>query len=556
MFSSPVRVRHGVWRLAALMCVACLPQLSGDAHAGLLDELRRQVENAARNLPGKLSRDAGTCGADDKNCPRDAAKPGKEQRPPPAAAAVPAPSAEPRSDSHVRLDANPYLDHELKDHPAYLLANQLTDAKTEQEVVDLMRQAFDRINLGIYTPEGRQLLSGAERKPTDFFLYDFQWKILARAFWLRNSTSFDGHAKLLGVALLGLKDPSPFPEVLGQAIEQRFELAVRNILKGGDPADFIVLLIDGLARRQPIPYALYEPFRFADPRIRVDPLQSLLMALEFLSRPPAKRGKLSFDWLPSLIPVAHAQSPCDLIKGDDEQGYWGRGTDILGEVGQNLPGAIGKSISALGNATGVAGALGDLLVLYGMNIRLTPQPYVIHLLHPGEGAIAAIEADVTFDSQGVPDSVLKCGWLAGKQMPANGGLKDVELTWDFSPVLQPKLAVHSSMFDGYGNKNAKGNHIIGTSGGLRTLTDDFGKSIFVIQPGVCPVPSGKIVEKNYMASVDARFVTRSPPTPGMLGFGLILKLGPGALEYLMHGRSAYVRFAAQWHEKPPPPPQY
>jgi hypothetical protein len=178
------------------------------------------------------------------------------------------------------------------------------------------------------------------------------------------------------------------------------------------------------------------------------------------------------------------------------------------------------------------------------------------LNHPGEGRVAAIEATVTFDAQGVPDSVLKCGWLAGKQMPSNGGFKDVELTWDFSPVLLPQLQVHQSMFDGYGNHNNKSNHITETNGGFRTNTDESGKSIFVLQPMDCPRLDGVIRDKNYMASVNARFVTKSIPTPGLLGFGLILKLGPGALEVLMGGRSAYARFAAQWHEKPPPPRQY
>lgn len=531
--------------LAVIPAIASLGMLvTADAQAGLLDDLKNQVENAVKKELDPSKKEVVECAADDAKCARKAAKQGKEVRIIPSGASSAASSGG---------EVNPYLRHALSDHPAYQLANQLAGARSEQEVAELMRTAFKTINVGIYTPDGHQILAGAERKPTDFFLYDFQWKILARAFFEHNGVSFDSHSQMLGAALLELKDPAPLSEALATAIERRYQEAVQ---KPDDKMNFIVLLMDGLARQQMVPYSLAEPYRFTDARIRVDPLQSTLIMLEFFSHPPAKPNKFSFDWFPSPLPAAQAMSPCDLIKGDDEQGYYGRGTDILGEIGGELPGAAGKAIGVLGNAAGVAGAFGDLLVLYGMNIKLTPQPYVIHLLHPGEGSIAAIQADVTFDSQGVPDSVLKCGWLAGKQMPPNGGLKDVELTWDFSPALQPKLAVHSSMFEGYGDKNDKSNHIIATSGGLRTITDEFGRSIFMIQPSDCPSPSGKLLEQNYMASVDARYVTRSIPTPGLLGFGLILKLGPGAAEYLMRGRSGYARFMAQWHEKAPPPKQY
>ena len=46
------------------------------------------------------------------------------------------------------------------------------------------------------------------------------------------------------------------------------------------------------------------------------------------------------------------------------------------------------------------------------------------------------------------------------------------------------------------------------------------------------------------------------PGPGTLGWGLFLKLGPGAIEYLMNGRSAYARFRAEWHKRRPKDKQY
>jgi predicted nucleic acid-binding Zn-ribbon protein len=441
---------------------------------------------------------------------------------------------------------NPYLNHPLSGHPAYVLANQLVEAKSEQEVAERMREAFQKIHIGIYTPEGRQVLAGAERDQNDFFLYDFQWKILAHAFFLRNGMSFNDHSRMLGKALLEMEEPVFLAAALPDAITKRYQEARQ---KPDDPMSFLILLADGLARQQVEPYSLEQSGRLSGDRTFLDPLQSFLLMLDFFTHPPAAPGPAGWNWVPSFVTTAYAQSPCDMIKGDEGQGYWGRGTDIVTEVGQNLPGLAGRTIGIIGNATGIAGAIGDLLVLYGMTITLTPEPYVIHLLHDDD-YLAFIQALVTFDGQGVPDSVLKCGWLAGKQMPSNGPIKDVELYWHFYPQLPPHLEMSSEMLKGPNPR------LVAVAGGLRTATNEAGRSSFLIQPKNCPDKRGRILGQDYLAKVDARYVTKSIPTPGLLGFGLILKLGPGAIEYLMNGRSGYVRFRAEWHKKKPKEPQY
>jgi hypothetical protein len=444
---------------------------------------------------------------------------------------------------------NRYLQHPLKDHPAYALANQLVEAKSEQEVADRLRDALKRIHVGIYTPDGRQILAGAERSEKDFFLYDFQVKILARAFFLRNGMVVADHTRMLGKALLELEEPSELEPVFNSAIVQRYQEARQ---KPDDPMSFIILLVDGLARQQVEPYSIEDTHRFSNDRIFFDPIQSFLIMLDFFTRPPAPKGPVGLKWLPSFVTTAYAQGPCDGILGDEGQGYYGRGTDIFTEAAQNIPGFAGKAVGFIGNITGVGGAIADLLILYGMNIKLTPEPYTIHLLHgdDSDNDLLFIQALVTFDAQGVPDAVLKCGWVAGKQMPANGPLKDVELKWDFYPNLRPHLEMSSEML------REPNPRIVATAGGLRTNTNEAGASSFLIQPKDCPDKRGRILGQDYLAKVTARYVTKSIPTPGLLGFGLILKLGPGALEYLMDGRNGYVRFRAEWHKKKPKQPQY
>jgi predicted nucleic acid-binding Zn-ribbon protein len=444
---------------------------------------------------------------------------------------------------------NRYLQHPFKAHPAYVLANQLVEAKSEQEVADRLREALKKIHVGIYTADGHQVLAGAERSQNDFFLYDFQVKMIARAFFLRNGMVVADHTRMLGKVILELEDPTEMEPVFNSVIVQRYHEARQ---KPDDPMSFLILLVDGLARQQLEPYSIEETHRFSNDLILFDPIQSSLLMIDFFTRPPAPKSPASLNWMPSFVTTAYAQGPCDGILGDEGQGYWGRGFDIVGEAAQLLPKMAGKVAEIAGNVTGVTGAIADLLVLYGMNIKLDPQPPVIHLNHETDEP-AGIEALVTFDSQGVPDSLLKCGWVIGKQMPANGPMKDVELKWDFYPDLPPYLEMHSSMWGGAG---ARGNILTGVSGGLRTTTDENGKSIFLIQRKPCPDRRGLILGRDYVAKVTARYVTKSIPSPGLLGFGLILKLGPGALEYLMNGRTARTSFRAEWHKKRPEKPHY
>lgn len=510
-------------RPVAVIAVTLLTLLAAShpQASGLLDSLKREAESALKRKAAEAT----------------------QKKPAQATAPATAPAADGGGSA-----LNPLVAHSLDDHPAYVLAQQIAQADSEQRVAELMRAAFAKMHLGVYTHQGKQILAGAERNSADFFLYDFQVGMVARAYALRNDMSFADHTAMLGAAVFGLEDPAALRDALPAALERRYREAAQ---KPDDPMSFVILLIDGLARHHEVPYELRDMTRYRYEAVRVDPLQSLLIMVDFLTRPPARKARLSLDWLPSPIAAAHAQGrsgskKCDnWIKGlddEDSQGYWGRGTDILGEVGQHAPGVAGKVIGVVGNATGVLGALGDLLVLYGMSIKLEPQPYVIHLDHPEQAIIAAVVASVSFDSQGVPEEVLECGWLAGKSMPSNGDFKDVELTWDITPW-PDYLQMHTEMW--------RGNLLTGTGGGYRTTTDAEGKSTFLLDPQDCPNPKGGTLRgSDHMVSVNARFVTKSIPTPGLLGIGLFLKLGPGLLEYAMRGRSGHVRIRVEWHEQP------
>jgi len=437
---------------------------------------------------------------------------------------------------------NPYLDHQLKGEAAYVLANRLADAKTDKEAQAVLLELFRTIGLGVYTHDGKKVQAGAERSAKDFFLYDFQLRILARAQVRPSYFEFPAFAHILGEGVAGLEQPAEMERVLREAMVRRYQQAGTN---PKERSNFLVLFLDGLARRQPIPYSLSDMLLRGDHT--VSPVQTVLILLEFFMKPMPPRT--SGSWLPqswNLVPSVHAQDPCSLIQGDQAQSNFGQGSDILGQIAEQVPGMVGKVAGAIGNATGVIGAAGDLLLLYGLQINLEPQPEVIHLRHD-DASNAAILANVTFDPQGVPDSVLRCGWLAGKQMPVKGPVKDVEIRWRFAPQLPPELVVHPEMYS----------LLIATNEGFRTKTNEGGDSIFLLQPGNCPDRQGDLRRKKYTVQVRARVITTSVPTPGIgLGMGFFLKFGPGIIEYIMGGRTAYANFQAEWHKRKPDRPQY
>ena len=433
---------------------------------------------------------------------------------------------------------NPYLDHALKGAPAYVIANQLADAKTPKDAERALLDAFRKVGLGVYTPAGQRVQGGGERSEKDFFLYDFQLRTLARGQLHPTFLSFTDFSRIVEMELVpGSERQGVLEAVLAAAMAQRYREAKAD---PNLPANFIVLLLDGLARRQPTPYSLDE---LSSGEQQVSPVQSLLIMMEFFMRPRTTAR----SWNLTLVPRAYAQEggPCQFISGDAQDNF-GKGSDVLVGLAGAIPSAIQHIAETIGKVTGVVGFVGDMLTLYGIDIHVQPEPYVIHLLH-GENFVAGVTTTVTFDAEVVSDKVLECGWMAGKKMPVKGPLAGVRLYWDFRPALTPHLEMHHEMMS----------FLTGTAGALQTNTDKTGSSTFLIQPKDCPDREGKIRGQDYMAIVAARVVTAEMPTPAFsVGPDLILKFGPGTIEYFMEGRKGYARFRAEWHKKPPPRSQY
>jgi len=464
-----------------------------------------------------------------------------------------------------QLPINPMLDHPLKEKPPYVLADRVATAKTEQAAEAALLDLFRTIGVGVYTSQGRPVVPARDK---NVYLYDFHVKTLAHTIVAPSYMEFSDYSNVLAQAISKFKEPAAMHVVLTLGIVKRYQAAEQQ---PDDPANFLVLFIDGLARHQAEPYSLTSIER--DARVQISPVQSILLMFEFFmpNDNVPKRQARSWPTLPSIVPRVYADGPCDFIESDEGKTWWGRGVTVVSEAAEESFGLelmnkgsallrerITKAAELFDQATGLIEAMGDMLILYGIDIKVTPTPYTIHLRHEYTDVDGVITAQVTFDPGLVPEDVVKCGWLIGKQMPPKGPMPDVEVSWNFVPPLQPLLALHP-----------KSDITSAGSEGLKSKTDKSGMSYFPLMASACPDKTGRIEGQDFMAIATARVITANIPTPTMITTGeggspggirptlgatlprVFLKFGPGLIEYFMNGRKGYARFRAEWHKKKP-----
>ena len=452
---------------------------------------------------------------------------------------------------------NPYLVHPLSQNPAYTLASRIANAGNEQEVTDRMMDAFLSIHLGVYTPDGKQVLAGSERSAKDFYLYDFQLPILAHSFFQHNSMNFEDHSRMLGAALLRLDHPEKLTPLLKRVVLLRYKDAVQH---PDDPKSFLILLVDGLARNKPEPYSLSEIVDRPAEDLDVDALQSLLIMLDFFAKPQGNMRRTSSSmWFPwNWVGTVHAQNPCAGVEGDKESEWAEQGLELAitaAEQGGDLASKVltspearemaetlASKMNMAGTAVDVASGISDLVTLYGITVTVIPIPALIHLRHESP-VILAFSAFVNVPSSEGGETI-PCGPMAGEAIPVSGTpLKDAELTWNIVPDWPSYLTVSHEELE-----------VLGWPGHFVTHTDLNGKSMFVVEAGECPDKRGTIVGQNFQMKVTARVLTRKMPSPatGLSAPTLIAKLLPGGVEYVMNGKKGYCPFRVEWHKYKPP----
>ncbi len=475
-------------------------------------------------------------------------------------------------------ETNPLLSQPLANLPPYILADKLANAKSEEEVADLMLQAFKTIHLGVYTADGKQILAGSERNDKDFYLYDFEVRILAHAFFVHNVTNFDDESAGLGASILKLDHPQDFSTLFKQSIVMAYGQARAQ---PDNPSSFLLLLVDGLARHQVRPYSLDQVVGMPSKDLYLDPLQSFLLELDTFVPPPGNtddswRGFLRTPW--DEFGVVHAAGPCSEIKGDGKGGDWGATAKSMGMLAGAVKAGGGMAAKVLGSGSaevaekvssfaagakllaGAVGAIHDLLWLYAVTIHIEAIPNLVHWHHDNETNYPQLHflATVTYQLKDPPQGKIPCGAAAGQSLPPSPQrLKGVQLTWNVVPwdclALKSQTAEQAKNMTGESHSNVAGS--LSGSLGLQTTTEPDGTSqLFVDVTCHCPQPPWSGTRsREYMVIANERYVSSKLPTsiPGGLGplavAGMILNRLPGGVEYVMGGRAGYARFTVVHH---------
>lgn len=236
---------------------------------------------------------------------------------------------------------NPYLSHPLKKHPAYALADRIWEAHNEKAAARAVHDLFRAIGLGVYKTDGTPVLPGAERGKDDFFVYDYQVGVLARAMVRRNEIPLRRYAGTIkeGFRLnLGGADVPFSLRYLAQGMRLRFQRASAS---PDDPRSFLPLVVDGLARRHERPTSLSRYGLDPPGEIMLDPVQAFLISLDVFSRAGTSEnaavrrawlaqvpGPVLFWFMPAVPCVAPA---CASIAGNAKAvGGWGHFLEALG----------------------------------------------------------------------------------------------------------------------------------------------------------------------------------------------------------------------------------
>jgi hypothetical protein len=456
------------------------------------------------------------------------------------------------AEGEEEVEVNPYLDHPLNHHPAYLLADRAWAASDEKAARAVIEDLCRKIGLGVYTADGTPVIAGSERNQDDFFIYDFEVGILARALVRRNGTTFGNYAGALekNTRLIINKQKIPFPrDLLVQGLLRRYQKAVSQ---PNDPYSFLILFVDGLARRHDEPTSIETFVQGVENELVLDPLQTFLISLDIFTKPgnpAAKSGPLARLEAPTALfwscfapPSVYADSPCDKIHGSHEAaGAWGMFLDVLHEGLEALEGVAEEIGSFMGKATKVADVAQISILAYGVTLTVKAEPTKMHLHHVGEDwKLLKLTAHANFDPGKIPEDVIKCGGLAGMHLPAPGDIPDMVLYWQFNPGVEGYFELDETMAN---TPEKKAQISMG-----RTKTDDKGDSEFRFVPLICKTKQGSIVGRDVHAHVTAQLMS----APSFHAISMSVEY---AANFFGGVVSADTKFRGEKHEKKPKTPQ-
>ena len=260
------------------------------------------------------------------------------------------------------------------------------------------------MHIGVYTPGGAAVMPGAERGPTDFWLYDFEVGLLATAEGDGTPSTLDETvASLNGIGITRNGLPITVDDLVGALHDE----TTAALAKPGAPRSFTFRVIRELGLRAPQPYDLATTLPAA--QITVGPLASFLILADLTlpivyAVPLQAKGE-------GLIAGTRAAFANGLLTGDACDQIAGRDLPILET-------AIEWLVNQKSNYSVWRQSIVDALhhALDQLHFRMTLAfPKEIHYSH-GETTPESLYVSVDLRGK-VPPDAIACGALHGLTLP-------------------------------------------------------------------------------------------------------------------------------------------
>jgi hypothetical protein len=315
------------------------------------------------------------------------------------------------------------------------LAVRVSAAKTPSARYSAVLAVMRALDIGVYSTRGKALVSGLERGPRDFYLYDFEVRGIAAALDRKDVFGLDGIARLLNTFLqraraIGLTGGSAgMPEQLRQGLVA----VTRSSLRApGKAASLVPLLVRELGLRKSAPYDLASDTPLE--RIQLDALQQSLLAYEVTEAVLAKTPAKARGGSKGGRALARSAAPCD-FDGVKKVGKWGKWVLSLapwrvGKIaGQSVK--IGDWIKLINILTDLAhgatlGVVVDFQAARGDQVWSTHYGPLDHAENAGKDMVFQVGLQMLVT---LPEAV-KCGKLLGLEFPHKGPIEGVPIHWD------------------------------------------------------------------------------------------------------------------------------
>ncbi len=318
------------------------------------------------------------------------------------------------------------------------VAKMLTDPSQSQDGVISMLAS---LGIGVYTPDGQQILQGSERRDTDFFLYDFELPLLAAMAGGPTQPFSDLHAVLAREGYKGTASD----------LSLAFASAFRQHPEGFIPRLFAAL---GVSADQP----------------DITPLESWLLLLSTLP-PNQASSPVTMNLLAQSGPGI---SRCaGIITKSGVQPFWFVTEepwveDMRFQAAEDLYYAIQGPILAQ--------------AVFG---TLTVDPTSVHEGHGGPGNSTKFTVNMTVNFLPQSVSLGACGTLMNIIKPAYPPIRPVQLDWRVSPGLTDRGTLNEPPGGSWTDDNGQAvitftaqTEASGGQGSEQSLTDE----VFVTLP--------------------------------------------------------------------------